>query len=45
MSRPAIVLATLLVLLVALLVFFAGRSGERAQTHVEKVVAIGNLAD
>ena len=43
MPRPLLILIVVLVVFVALLVFLAGRNGERAQTHVEKVVTLENI--
>ncbi len=43
MSRPLIVLILVIVLVVGGLIFLAGRSGERPQTHVEKAVPLANL--
>ena len=43
MSRPLIVLILVVVLVVGGMILLAGRSGERPQTRVEKVVPLANL--
>lgn len=43
MSRPLIVFILVVVLIVGGMIFLAGRSGERPQTRVEKVVPLANL--
>jgi hypothetical protein len=44
MSRFALSVVLVLVILVVGLFFLAGRSGEQPQTHVEKAVSLANLS-
>ena len=43
MSRFAVSVVIVLVILIGGLVFLAGRDSERPQTHVEKAVSLANL--
>lgn len=43
MSRPLIAFILVIVVIVGGMILLAGRSGERPQTHVEKVVPLANL--
>lgn len=44
MTRLAISVVLVLVVLIGGLVLLAGRSGEKPQTHVEKAVTLANLS-
>jgi HAMP domain-containing protein len=44
MSRLVVSLVLVLLIVVGALFFFAGRSGEKPTTRIEKAVELGNLA-
>jgi len=44
MSRPVLILAVVLILVVAAVFVLAGRSGERPMAEVEQSVSLENLA-